>query len=698
MRDRGRWIPLFAALAACAGLVWLAARWLRDGSSPTGPVESDVRTAPSAATRPAPASDVAASRETVARVAAEPFDAAAHAAETNPLRVVVLDDETGEPVADADVAWSVATARASRSFGFGVAASPLLTEFDRLPDRARTDDAGVAVVPARAGLAVAAKSGEKFGLRERIPEGAQEIRLRIGAAPTVAVRVVDPSGAPVAGVPVQVQTSLRMQNGTSGRFLYVVSRAPDGAALASFGVGDYERREGVGVLLHASAQADPPFGGDRVAADADELRRGPLFVVVAAARALDVVVLDDAGAPLSETADVFVGLPDDGAAPGGDAPRPLPYGLSASTRNGVARFAAIPTGRPLRVGVVAPSFDAEVADIPAVYVDDAPARVEVRLTARRAAIAARAVDAGGRALALRRIRIDVVGPEGAPEGVAGREATTDAEGRFSFGLDRRRRIGVKKDARVVLSCSDAGSATPLFASVAAPRPAAGAGADLGDIVFAERVFAEGVVVDEDGGPVADVEIEARLTTFGVSGRYTTGPNVAGQGTFSGRSGVVRTDDAGRFAIGHPPQAGTERLDRAQFGLTVRAGDADDPPRFEVEPGARDLRLTVPSTARLKGRCLLPPRFPLGRLILTLRTAPGSAAARPFERVFGDAVDSGGAFSLAGIPAGTYDLRFDLDRRGERPLEIGFVGGVVVAPKIGEVRLPPVAFVAPYGPR
>jgi hypothetical protein len=705
MRDRGRWIPLLAALAACAGLVWLAARFLGEGGGPPtaagGTAETGRDAAAPASSRPASGFESTPQRPEAPKIAAAPFDAAAHAADANPLRVVVLDDETGEPVADADVAWSVGAARPARQPGFGAVPSSLLTEFDRLPDRTRTDDAGVAVVPAKAGLGVAAKSGEKFGLRENVPADAREIRLRIRKTPTIALRVVDASGAPVAGVPVAVGISQRSSDARStvGWSARVVSRSPDGGVLLT--TTRVERPgtpafDFAGELLSVSAHAEPPFGGDRVKADAEELRRGPLVVVVAAARALDVVVLDDAGAPLSEAADVLVGLPDDGAAPDGDAPRPLPYGLSASTRNGVARFAAVPTGRPLRVGVVAPSFDADAFEVPAVYVDDAPARVEVRLTARRAAISARAVDAGGRPLARRRLRIDVVGPHGAPDGVAGREATTDAEGRFAFGLDRRR-IGTKKDERFAFSCFDAGTATPLYASVAAPRPAAGAPADLGDVVFAEDVFAEGVVVDEDGAPVADAEVTARLTSAAWGGEITIGPNVDGQGLWPDGTGAVRTDDAGRFRIGRPPQARADRARRASFALTVRAGDAADPPQFEVEPGARGLRLSVPSTSRLKGRCLLPPRFPLGRLQLVLRSASGDPSPRPYERTFGDAVDSGGAFDLVGVPAGVYDLRFDLVRPGDRPLEIGFVGGVDL-PKRGERRLPPVAFAAPYGPR
>ena len=258
----------------------------------------------------AASSRVAESRQIAA---IRPRRAAPEASETDAmspdeaLRVLVVDESTGAPVPGAEVAWTDETiTRPPRFLLYSAAVDThfrLRSRRDKRPWRTRV----VSPSSAPAGLAIAARSGDRFGLRkfEEAPRG--EVRLPIAPGLLVAARVLNEAGVPVAGVTVLVSIGLRKSGrGSTRRSFYIASRDPDGLAIVHH-TGVAFGEDGLGELrgsnigeISATIEGAGPDG--IVKATVEDLKAGPITLIMRPTGRVLVKLSDPDGRPfLSET-------------------------------------------------------------------------------------------------------------------------------------------------------------------------------------------------------------------------------------------------------------------------------------------------------------------------------------------------------------------------------------------------------------
>lgn len=577
---------------------------------------------------------------------------APEAADVDGVRLLVLDADSGEPVPGAEVAWSHrATDRARLGLPSRPEDSPR-SHFDVRAVSARADDSGVAIVPRRQNLAVAARRDDLTGETALRWNETDEARISIRKEYAFAARVEDATGAPAVGVPVRF--SRRRASVEVDRT--ALTRAGDGVAAAPLSEYDGllldERRVGV----------DDPWVADQVSTTFEELRKGPILLRLPPSAPLAIRVVGPDGRPLSERAEVLLGRSDEVDEPG-TVSRLVGGPLSATTdAESVARFAYAPAGPPLAARVAAPSYDSVVAALGTLAEGVEGPAIEVRMGAARAVYVGRAVEHDDKPLAGARFALEIASLHGFRRDAYPAEVVADGAGRFSFSLDRSARTGF---AHVALTMIDDGP-IPRAGSVRTLPPAADAATDLGDVVCAREAFAEGRVVDRAGRPVAGMRVVLRGPIDPDAYREGT----CGRGTTILRVGGAVTAEDGSFALPWPTaarmyEAGVE--DFVLHALPPFADEVGDVARAQVRPPALGLTLKVAPFATLEGRLQLPPQAPLGKLLLDV-AARSEIDGHPLanRRTYERRIDSRGRFVLGGLGPGSCDVRVLL-AGSDRPL-------------------------------
>jgi hypothetical protein len=532
--------------------------------------------------------------------------------------VVVVARGSGEPLPFAlvtriEVPWDErADARSHRDVGW------LL---DHLGRRFRADARGFVRIPPSAGrLELFARVGALAGYA---PLDAGEVTTRDDAPPKrievapladLRVRVVDPGGSPVPGVPIWV-----VGDGGGGMLPSILCRpeatGPD---------GQFELR-GASLLIDDGV----PPGGLLVGVDLP-LRR-PLSLRVARAE------LD--GTPrtlvLPATGSVELVLVDEhGDVPAIDAPS------SVVLLRGPRRGSMTPEEQRLQIGPdTEVKFQAGRAPIPFVELGDwieadldlgvlgrgftqaagptvagTTLRIDVPIRANAGVVTVRGrvVDGDGKPIAER----ELLGSYGLVSGnitCGGSDsARTRADGSFEIGVRGPEDSSPPphwSSMKLDLSIVRPGGGFDFQHEFELDGEFARHGGDLGTIVLAPApLLASGVVVDDSGAPVEHVRIHlvqkgAADPRFGLPSNPSDFDTTRDQ--FATRSGAD-----GSFAILGDPGRGT-------FGLDVDLDFYLPPPPFLIELGATGLRIVVTRPAALLAHVLVdtgvPPNFVLGRI-------------------------------------------------------------------------------------
>ena len=558
-----------------------------------------------------------------------------------PLRVLVLDDATGIPVPGAEVAWTDESRPPPVRGGVWGAPSTLVSDFDHAPQRTVADARGVAVVRTSPRLAVAARSGDRFGLRRfrDAPQPRGEIRLAIVAGPLVAARVVSESGVPVAGVPVTISMNLAKANSISNRAFYATSRGPDGLAIAhhpgvieAFSQGD---------IKEVTAAIEGTGSGGRVKATSDELKAGPITLVMPQTGRVVVKVLDPEGKPFPSETTVSLAA-ERPSAPGWFFRR------EAKTNDGSAEFAMTPAGNLLTASAETAGFDTvtrEKLDGP--KGSGELVTIELRFQRRRAVVRGRAVDENGGPLFGAELQAELVQGDRMLILPAAIRLALDRRGDFSFEVDRGNpRLSM---VDLMLELRDSLDAVEFHGRSRLPKLAADDETWLGEIRLSRvDTLASGVVIDDLGAPVAGALViaDAFRADYVEGHVISIGPRSLPNLTDVNRA---RTDESGAFQIQNRDLSGARITG---FRLSAEMPGYVCPDRPEVDRAAvTGMKIVLQGTGTIEGRILLPDLAPVRRLTVQVTVSDCTPGCKT-HYVFDDCVDSSGSFRLTGIQPGT----------------------------------------------
>lgn len=565
------WLLLFAVLlsVAAATLCW----WPR-GAAPPVVLEDEA----SGAGRTNPESAPIGAARTEAPVAERTGIADETAAPRLRVRVVVA--ATGEPVAAAGVCHVPADFGEQ---GQRPAEARALAEQAPL----RTDSAGfteLALQPGRAEL-LFCRHGDLWAeaIAWRVPEDGAPVVLELRDDLTLRVLVLGPAGEPVAGAPVTVAAPERM----NGRELLVGGnlQQPTGAdGLATF--AHLQARVGSPTVL---ALLDLPLP-ERALANVDlaHLPREPVVLRLPATGSL-TLRLDDGQGPYVPDRLLLVAIED-------RTPGNPPLQHTYPMRDGVLALPHLALLRRLSVKIDCDWCRGEqLVDGPVT----AGEHLEVALhVVRQPVLTGRLVDEA---------RAPLAGENWQAVYAAGEWTSyhvwfeTDAAGRFRMPLPAV--FTASSELMAVIVPADKGGAATRTARIALPdwilqQPK---DLDLGDVVVAPPpVVVDGVVVDQQGAPLAGVKLRVQEHRDGI--RETA------------IDSNVESDEGGRFSI---------RAFLPAKGLHLVAEktmhQAQDVP---ITRGQRDLRVVMPATGRIVAKVLLDAGLPT-RLLLASCTEGAS---------------------------------------------------------------------------
>ncbi len=491
--------------------------------------------------------------------------------------------------------------------------------------------------PTARGQAIAVAPG-LFGRESVGPITASPCLIELESDIELAARVVDGSGAPVAGVTV----ALRQNWG--GSFFHDHGRSTTDA-------------DGIARLRHFRQL----IGGDW---DYD----GRYFIAIAEPLGQEVAKVIDITRPSTELVELVlpaVGVVEvelTGAGPDTwvelETPSPDTEFDEASERfrdgrrrpdGGKVRFEFVGLGRDAIVWTVekrreksheeqrcrGPRFPGQLVS------------VKVRVEGARMRLAGRLVDESGTVFAGARFGVVLREPRPEDEGWAEHtEGRTDASGRFEVEFAR----GSVNNGSLEFDVRDAGHSVLAVGK----RPLTAEGADLtielGDVqVQGVPVRATGLVQDARGAPVP----RALVLVYRARERQR------------GRGSVTRSwsrlwpantwsDDHGRFTVR------TAEKD-AMLALRAQTTDARSA-ALEIRSGDRDIVLVLDEDGELSGRLALAATMPTDYLDVEVSRAAGEPVVIELQEYRASRVDSSGEFVARGLAPGLYDLRVHLQGR------------------------------------
>jgi len=596
------------AVVALVALTLLAVYVLRQRSADVAqPADAELSRAAAASTRESAPSD-ANTVPTLERASVpEPTRDAAADAPPETLLVRVVDCERFEPVAGAEVRWADWDWIARGSPRTSVSS---VRQGERVLESGQvgtTDAQGqIRIATATSLLLVQASHAGRWG-QVFAPAGSTEPQ-EIVLAPDgdLLVEVVDPDGAPVAGVrvgarragDVQVLTSVNADTGVDG-----VARLPHARALLVGGAAG-------GTLLVATLTADPDAPRELVEASpwpasAVRLHLGRTGTVV-------VHVFDTSGEPVQDSVDVRLTA----LFPGREH-----FSLSELAVGGLATFQHMPLGAELLISAFA-RVDANMHSEGVMASGPRTSGERVVISAPicvpATTLAGRALDANGAPLANVELQLSVRDAPHSTQYEAFMSARTDLEGRFEVKLFDALEPQTPTPV-VVARTSELG----LEGIVGFPMAAGGVASrlHLGDIRLVRApVLISGRVLDDTSAPIEG----AQLTLFHrAQETESAGPAVD---EFAARSGVDwkidvqrggRSDAQGRFELRALDASGKYAVRAFATGFFV--GE-----QVPFELGASEVALVLTrETQPLRGRVLTSSRESLARLTIRAGQSVGT---------------------------------------------------------------------------
>jgi hypothetical protein len=446
-----------------------------------------------------------------------------------------------------------------------------------------TDDSGDVVLPKFESMAlVAARQGDLRGISMLFADDTNW-RLALHRPVPLAAIVQDAEGHPCVGVGVVLLSSDIPLNEATTDAKDGIARFADVLANASMDDSD-----------DWTLRAALPFAERvSVAVDPNKLPADPIRLVLPPCGRVRCEVVDEAGASASLAARLRL--------PAAEAPRGLiPVSPSllddttATVEGGVARFPYVGLGLQLEIEVA--STDDSRVTVKQKFAGPTAAGEEtvVRVTVggRRPGVVGRLADAKGAPIAGLALVAGIIEPGRSTDIDWGERVscTTDAGGRFRFAFDRD--PGDATSAKLEIGRSadrGGGSSVVRIALVDLPAVLPSGDVDVGDVVYrGTGLLVGGVVVDEEGKPLAGVTIAAMETGGGAM--RSPLDEVA----------EVKSGADGQFRLEGDPSQGRVLLGASLDGRFVAA-------RLSFAAGATDVRVVMQKAGGIAGSVRLPSR-------------------------------------------------------------------------------------------
>lgn len=646
----------FAVLAAALAVVWFGV--VRAPAPPAS--------LPAAAATPPPAEAVAVARTPAA--VDEPANAPGPAPTGARLTLRIVDDATGAPVAGAVVRWVDGSFVAAIADERTPTAEVLHTDRERLAQQfgrtATSDGAGgvaFAIAAADAPTLVVARHGSRYGdarfdHRALPPAGGHVLRLRDERL--LRVQVLDVTGQPVAGVPLEVLGRDAAAH-LAGRLFpdraFTYTEGPQGLAVLR-NVGDwFTNRERpapvawtVGLHLPGAADVAAPFAADAPPAEPIVLHLPACGTVWLRGEACGMACPRHGQLLLTNELTVDRAMLFTRAAPIGD--------------DGWARFDLVPIGQSYvgRTSAHGPGLTATFAGPTAA---GEVLRVVLAPNAAQTVLTGRAVDADGQPLADAALQAI----EHGDRWPARSDVRTDGEARFVIpGTPKGVSDGYYCEVELLLR----GAELPRLRARVPVDPASSGQRDVGTVVLRPEPILVTGHLNTGGAPRATLRLEL-FETADAGAELPFGPP----------DFACQLRDDGSFVCSG--EARTTRL-----LLQVRGAGTRPLARREVAVGARDVVLDVELGSELRAAA----RAPAGTLddITVLLQPSEPAADRAPVRTSGlIATDAGrGEARWLAVPPGRYDVVFTIAGLGD---ELARIADVVAPtaepdPRLADVDL------------
>lgn len=482
---------------------------------------------------------------------------------------------------------------------------------DHVGRRFRADARGILRIPPSAGrLELYARVGALAGYASLAPgevtakDDAPPKRIEVEPLADLRVRVVDPGGSPVVGIPVSV-----IGDGGGQLLSWVIgeceSTRPDGIAEvrgASVLIDD-DVAPG-GLLVQVSLPLRVPVNLRLARAD---LEGPPRTLVLPATGSVELVLVDEhGGVPAIDEPRALLLLrgPRHGSMTKEEQRLQIGSDAEVTFRSGRALLPFVELGDWIEADLDFGAHGSAFVQAAGPTVAGSTVRVEVPLrpNSETVVIRGRAIDADGKAIAERRLVIDfwMRSLTGSVSGEGGQ--TTSADGSFEVALNKgwMSPPPVWTSMKLTLGIECPAGGREFQHELELDGEFARHGGDVGTVALERApLLASGVVVDESDAPVEHVFVHL-VQERAADPRYRL------PWEYSVRSGAD-----GRFTIVGDPG-------RGEFGLQVVDDRYLTPPPLPFEPGATDLRLVVARPAALLAHVLVDPGVPPGFVMGTIR--------------------------------------------------------------------------------
>lgn len=589
------------------------------------------------------------------------------------VRIQVVDSKYKRPVHGATV-WVINSKLSEGSsmmetLALANGVRPLLNQ---ISERGTTDKSGIAVLPFFGGeLKVAALFGDSFVFTTRKLHEEDPIVVQLRPALNVPVKVVDPDGNPVAGVPV----SLRLAFGSEWRIdlLHTYTNEEGLAVLENVGLfkeeGDLQEALFVGLPLPLlePVEAQILIPGDKEERldhswpkDAE-----PLLLTMPHTGPVEVQLLDVDGQVFAGEAPVFLYLKESL----GDDPkkheqiRNQVVRAAVTAKDGIALFPWSEVGKEV---IAESAFGGDIkrstVNGPGPSAVDKVSQLNLRQRPGNAMVHGRLMLTESKPLPAQ--RLEAVMRLDSSKRLKTREVNVviDADGRFNFSAPTLQ-AGENLTATLVFEVTNQGRM--LMASCNLPLPLAEGSFDCGDMRLAEPpLLVAGQILRADQEPVIGMKLRVEMQLL------------------RGQDRRWRNDDTLRTATQLDGQFRIHGLVMdARYRLKLYPPDML-PVSEEFQPGTKDLRVVLEPSGKLSGRILVDDFIKpqdvrvVARFADTLPHTTEDGHTREQRDVNRD-----GSFSLQRLPLTPVELEFQLRKNDEK---IFTLSGIVPDQK-GEIH-------------
>lgn len=577
------------------------------------------------------------------------------------IRIQVVDAKYKRPVHGATV-WVINNKLSEGSSMMGTLAlakgvRPLLNQ---ISERGTTNQNGIVVLPFFGGsLKIAALHGDSFVFTTRKLHEEDPIVVQLRPALNVPVKVVDPSGDPVAGVPV----SLRLAFGNDRRIdlLHTYTNEEGLAVLENVGLfkeeGDLQEALFVGLPLPlvkpVEAQIPIPDDKEERLHHAWPENAEPLLLTMPDTGPVEVQLLDVDGQPFHGEAPVFLFL-QESLGDNSNQFEPMRNQVvhaAVTAKNGYAIFPWVQTGKTL---VAESSFGGDMqpslARGPSPIAADKPAELVLRQSPGNAMVRGRLLLEEDKPLPGQRLQAMVRMDSAKRLNTRGVTVVIDPDGNFNFSAPSLQG-GDGVTCTLVFEVTHQGRM--LMASSNLPLPLSRGSFDCGDMMLEEPpLLVSGRIIHPDQGSVIGMNIQVEMQFMrGQDRRWRNDSTLC-----------TATQLDGQFRI-------HGLVMDARYRLKINPNGAL-PVSEEFQPGTKDLQVILEPSGSLKGRILVDD-FMQAKDVRVIARFADSLAHTTEDSHTQDRRNVGrdGSFTLRRIPMAPVELEFQLRESDERILTL-----------------------------